>query len=247
MTDVLTQPRPIRLKGRSFLALALTPELPFADWLRRLDDLAARSAGFFLRRPVVLDVEGLDIDRAELRELVDQLNARNVRVMGIEGARSSLLGPDMPPAMTDGRPAADIEAPEKASAEPVEAAEPVRNVAPVAATPVQTTPSLVVSRPVRSGQSIFFPEGDVTIIGSVASGAEIVAGGSIHVYGPLRGRALAGSTGNASARIFCRKLEAELIAIDGFYKTADDMEPELRGKPGQVWLEGETIKAATLG
>jgi septum site-determining protein MinC len=247
MTDVLTQPRPIRLKGRSFLALALTPELPFADWLRRLDDLAARSAGFFLRRPVVLDVEGLDIDRAELRELVDQLNARNVRVMGIEGARSSLLGPDMPPAMTDGRPAADIEAPESGPAEPVEAAEPVRNVAPVAATPVQTTPSLVVSRPVRSGQSIFFPEGDVTIIGSVASGAEIVAGGSIHVYGPLRGRALAGSTGNASARIFCRKLEAELIAIDGFYKTADDMEADLRGKPGQVWLEGETIKAATLG
>lgn len=247
MTDVLTQPRPIRLKGRSFLALALTPELPFADWLRRLDDLAARSAGFFLRRPVVLDVEGLDIDRVELRELVDQLNARNVRVMGIEGARSSLLGPDMPPAMTDGRPAADIEAPESGPAEPVEAAEPVRNVAPVAATPVQTTPSLVVSRPVRSGQSIFFPEGDVTIIGSVASGAEIVAGGSIHVYGPLRGRALAGSTGNASARIFCRKLEAELIAIDGFYKTADDMEADLRGKPGQVWLEGETIKAATLG
>ena len=247
MTDVLTQPRPIRLKGRSFLALALTPELPFADWLRRLDDLAARSAGFFLRRPVVLDVEGLDIDRAELRELVDQLNARNVRVMGIEGARSSLLGPDMPPAMTDGRPAADIEAPESGPAESVEAAEPVRNVAPVAATPVQTTPSLVVSRPVRSGQSIFFPEGDVTIIGSVASGAEIVAGGSIHVYGPLRGRALAGSTGNASARIFCRKLEAELIAIDGFYKTADDMEADLRGKPGQVWLEGETIKAATLG
>lgn len=247
MTDVLTQPRPIRLKGRSFLALALTPELPFADWLRRLDDLAARSAGFFLRRPVVLDVEGLEIDRAELRELVDQLNARNVRVMGIEGARSSLLGPDMPPAMADGRPAGDIEAPEGEPAGPVESARPVESPAPVAAVPVQTTPSLVVSRPVRSGQSIFFPEGDVTIIGSVASGAEIVAGGSIHVYGPLRGRAMAGSTGNAAARIFCRKLEAELIAIDGFYKTADDMEPELRGKPGQVWLEGETIKAATLG
>ena len=247
MTDVLTQPRPIRLKGRSFLALALTPELPFADWLRRLDDLAARSAGFFLRRPVVLDVEGLDIDRAELRELVDQLNARNVRVMGIEGARSSLLGPDMPPAMADGRPAGDIEAPEDEPTAPAATAKPLANPAPVAAVPVQTTPSLVVSRPVRSGQSIFFPEGDVTIIGSVASGAEIVAGGSIHVYGPLRGRAMAGSTGNASARIFCRKLEAELIAIDGFYKTADDMEPELRGKPGQVWLEGETIKAAILG
>ncbi|QRI61749.1 septum site-determining protein MinC (plasmid) [Shinella sp. PSBB067] len=247
MTDVLTQPRPIRLKGRSFLALALTPELPFADWLRRLDDLAARSAGFFLRRPVVLDVEGLDIDRAELRELVDQLNARNVRVMGIEGARSSLLGPDMPPAMTDGRPAADIEAPADEPAEPMETARPVKAAAPVAVAQVPSTPSLVVSRPVRSGQSIFFPEGDVTIIGSVASGAEIVAGGSIHVYGPLRGRALAGSAGNAGARIFCRKLEAELIAIDGFYKTADDMDPDLRGKPAQIWLEGETIKAATLG
>ncbi len=248
MTDVLTQPRPIRLKGRSFLALALTPELPFEDWLRRLDGLAARSAGFFLRRPVVLDVEGLDVDRAELRALVDQLNARNVRVMGIEGARSSQLGPDMPPAMADGRPAGDVEAPADEPAEKAAAVEPARPAAPAAAAaPAQTVPSLVVSRPVRSGQSIFFPEGDVTIIGSVASGAEIVAGGSIHVYGPLRGRAMAGTTGNAAARIFCRKLEAELIAIDGFYKTADDMEPELRGKPVQVWLEGETIKAATLG
>jgi septum site-determining protein MinC len=245
MTDVLTQPRPIRLKGRSFLALALTPELPVEDWLVRLDDLAARSAGFFLRRPVVLDVESLDIDRQELRDLVNQLTARNVRVMGIEGARTSQLGPDMPPAMTDGRPAADFEAP--ATAEKAEAIESVESVAPSIAVPASVTPSLVVSRPVRSGQSIFFPEGDVTIIGSVASGAEIVAGGSIHVYGPLRGRAMAGTTGNGLARIFCRKLEAELIAIDGFYKTADDMEPELRGKPTQIWLEGEIIKAATLG
>ena len=246
MTDVLTQPRPIRLKGRSFLALALTPELPVADWLVRLDDLAARSAGFFLRRPVVLDVEGLDIDRQELRDLVNHLSARNVRVMGIEGARTSQLGPDMPPAMTDGRPAADFEEP--AVTERAAAADSVEEVIqPVALSAAKATPSLVVSRPVRSGQSIFFPEGDVTIIGSVASGAEVVAGGSIHVYGPLRGRAMAGTSDNASARIFCRKLEAELIAIDGFYKTADDMDPELRGKPVQIWLEGETIKAATLG
>jgi septum site-determining protein MinC len=251
MTDVLTQPRPIRLKGRSFLALALTPELPVQDWLVRLDDLAARSAGFFLRRPVVLDIDGLDIDRQELRDLVSELSTRNVRVMGIEGARTSQLGPDMPPAMTDGRPAADFEAPaadEKATSGKSKAADPVQSVVvePVAV-PATVTPSLIVSRPVRSGQSIFFPEGDVTIIGSVASGAEVVAGGSIHVYGPLRGRAMAGTTGNASARIFCRKLEAELIAIDGFYKTADDMEDGLRGKPAQIWLEGETITAATLG
>lgn len=248
MTDVLTQPRPIRLKGRSFLALALAPELPFEDWLVRLDDLAARSAGFFLRRPVVLDVGGLDIDRAELRRLVDDLGKRNVRVMGVEGARASLLGADLPPAMADGRPAADIEAP--ATDGDIDAdkdADITEDEAPSAPLPVNSVPSLVVTHPVRSGQSLFFPEGDVTIVGSVASGAEVVAGGSIHIYGALRGRAMAGTMGNASARIFCRRLEAELIAIDGFYKTAEDMDPDLRGKAVQIWLEDDAIQAETLG
>jgi septum site-determining protein MinC len=244
MTAVLTQPRPIRLKGRSFLALALSPELPFEDWLARLDDLAARSAGFFLRRPAVLDVEGLDIDRAELRELVEQLGRRNVRIMGIEGARPSLLGPDMPPAMSDGRPASDFEAP--AAGEEAGPAS-VPEVVVTAPQPPKAIPSLVVTQPVRSGQSLFFPEGDVTIVGSVASGAEVVAGGSIHVYGTLRGRAMAGTMGNAAARIFCRRLEAELIAIDGFYKTAEDLDPELHGRAVQIWLDGEAIKAETLG
>ena len=241
---MLTQPRPIRLKGRSFLALALTPELPFEDWLARLDDLAARSAGFFLRRPVVLDVEGLDIDRPQLRELVDQLGTRNVRIMGIEGARASLLASDLPPAMTDGRPASDLEVP---VAEDLEEADGTELAAPPEPLPTKATPSIVITQPVRSGQSLFFPEGDVTVVGSVASGAEIVAGGSIHIYGTLRGRAMAGTTGNASARIFCRKLEAELIAIDGFYKTAEDMEPNLRGKAVQIWLEGEAINTGILG
>jgi len=247
MTAVLTQPRPIRLKGRSFLALALAPELPFEDWLARLDDLAARSAGFFLRRPAVLDVNGLDIDRAELRGLVEELGKRNVRIMGIEGARPSLLGPDMPPAMADGRPASDFEAPaaDDATAATATAAAPEGVI--TAPQPPKTIPSLVVSAPVRSGQSLFFPEGDVTIVGSVASGAEIVAGGSIHVYGALRGRAMAGTMGNSSARIFCRRLEAELIAVDGFYKTAEDLDPELHGKAVHVWLEGEALKAEILG
>lgn len=252
MNDVLTQPRPIRLKGRSFLALALSPELPFEDWLVRLDDLAARSAGFFLRRPVVLDVEGLDIDRDQLRDLVQQLGQRNVRIMGIEGGRPSLLAADLPPAMSDGRPAADFEEPAatsdtvdtSAGRETVSAAQ---NIASPVSQPVQATKSIIVTEPVRSGQSLFFPEGDITIIGSVASGAEVVAGGSIHVYGTLRGRALAGTTGNSGARIFCSRLEAELIAIDGFYQTAEDMEPDLRGRSVQIWLEGEAIKAGALG
>ncbi|MEZ2407473.1 septum site-determining protein MinC [Bosea sp. RCC_152_1] len=243
MTDVLTQPRPIRLKGRSYLALTLTPEQPFEDWLARLDDLASRSAGFFLRRPVVLDVSGLEIDRAELRELVGKLGSRQVRIMGIEGASPSLLGSDLPPAMADGRPTSDFEAPVAAESPKADAA---ASSEPVAPQPPKAVPSIIVTQPVRSGQSLVFLEGDVTVIGSVASGAEIVAGGSVHVYGTLRGRAMAGTMGNGAARIFCRKLEAELIAIDGYYKTAEDMEPGLRGKSVQIWLENEAFKVEAL-
>lgn len=247
MTDVLTQPRPIRLKGRSFLALTLAPELPIEDWLARLDDLAARSAGFFLRRPVVLDVDGLAIDREELRSLVAQLATRNVRVMGIEGAKPSIMAPDLPPAMTDGKPASDFDPPTADQAVETKVAETSEQPQPEPVPALGAAPSKVVTQPVRSGQSLFHPEGDVTVIDSVASGAEIVAGGSIHIYGTLRGRAMAGTTGNVSARIFCRKLEAELIAIDGVYKTAEDLDPELRGKPVQIWLEGNTIRIEQLG
>ncbi len=249
MTNVLTQPRPIRLKGRSFLALALSPELPFEDWLVRLDDLASRSAGFFLRRPVVLDISGLDMERAELRSLVDQLGQRNVRIMGIEGARPSLLDAGLPPAMADGRPASDFEPPavDDKVAEPASGEPPAEIGVAVEQVQARAAPSIVVTEPVRSGQSLFFPEGDVTVVGSVASGAEVVAGGSIHIYGALRGRALAGTTGNASARIFCSRLEAELIAVDGFYKTAEDMEPDLRGRSVHIWLDGETVRIGTLG
>ena len=231
MTEVLTDTKPIRLKGRSFLALVLSPEPPFDDWLARLDDLAARSAGFFLRRPIVLDVDGLDIDGAALRGLIGQLKERHVRIMGIEGADPSLLGSDIPPAMTGGLPASDMEAPEEDAAE-------IDDEAPV--------PSLMVTQPVRSGQ-LLSSEGDITIVGSIASGAEVVAGGSVHVYGTIRGRVIAGSMGNAEARIFCRRLEAELVAIAGYYKTSEDLEEELRGQAVQLWLENEAILGDTLG
>lgn len=241
MTVVLTQPRPIRLKGRSYLALTLKPDLPIADWLVRLDDLAGRSPGFFLRRPVVLDVEELDIDRAQLRHLAAHLAERNVRVLGIEGARPSLLGSDLPPPMTGGRDSSDFE-----EAIPSPSSEAARERIEVAKPRKPVVTSILVTQPVRSGQSIMNLEGDVTVIGSIASGAEVIAGGSIHVYGTLRGRALAGAMGNAEARIFCRKLEAELVSIDGLYKTADDLGPDLRGKAVQFWLDGETFNVGSL-
>jgi septum site-determining protein MinC len=162
--------------------------------------------------------------------------------MGIEGVRPSMIEPGMPPSLKGGKPASDVEV------EPVAVAAELPEEKPRTSGEIRAVvQSLVINEPVRSGQSIMFPEGDVTVIGSVASGAEIIAGGSIHVYGALRGRAMAGSLGNVSARIFCRKLEAELLAIDGVYKVAEDIDDKLRGQPVQLWLEDDTIKAAKLG
>ncbi|WP_421359779.1 septum site-determining protein MinC [Agrobacterium rosae] len=244
MTKVLTDTsRSIRIKGRSFLAVVLSPEQPLDQWLERLDDLAARSAGFFLSRPVVLDVAELKLDKAGLKALLAELFSRNVAIMGVEGARPSMIEPGMPPALKGGKAASDVDV-EPVSLATTEVAEevskpPVMEIRSVVA-------SLMISEPVRSGQSIIFPEGDVTVVGSVASGAEVIAGGSIHIYGALRGRAMAGSLGNASARIFCKKLEAELLAIDGVYKVAEDIDPKFRGQAVQLWLENDTIKADKL-
>ncbi|MFD2237424.1 septum site-determining protein MinC [Aureimonas populi] len=250
MTETLSPKKAVRLRGRSFLALALSPEKPFAEWLEGLDDLARRSTGFFLNRPIVLDIAGLTLTKDELAGLVGEFEKRNVRIMGIEGALPSLLGPGMPPEMRGGRAAGDIEVPETPTSPSGKADTAGQAAAARAPLPVSSAlnqpHSLIVEESVRSGQSIVFPEGDVTVLGSVASGAEIIAGGSIHVYGALRGRVLAGSAGNPNARIFCRKLEAELIAIDGLYKTAEDLEPALVGKSMQAWLEGDALKAAPL-
>jgi septum site-determining protein MinC len=101
--------------------------------------------------------------------------------------------------------------------------------------------SMIVDRPVRSGQTIYFPEGDLTIIGSVSSGAEVIAGGSVHVYGALRGRAVAGATGNAAARIHCTRFHAELVAIDGNYMAAEDAPEKLGGKPVNIRLQGGSL------
>jgi septum site-determining protein MinC len=104
--------------------------------------------------------------------------------------------------------------------------------------------SLMIKTPIRSGQSVFHAHGDVIVLGSAASGSEIVAAGSIPVYGTLRGRASAGVLGNSGARVFCRKNEAELLSVDGWYCTAEEMEPSSRGKAIQAFLDKDVLRIA---
>src|SRR3954465_9128664 len=107
-------------------------------------------------------------------------------------------------------------------------------------------PIMLVNGSVRSGQTLVFREGDLIVVGSVGSGAEIVAGGSIHIYGALRGRAYAGTIDNPGARIFCQKLEAELVAIGGISRMSDELETSLRGRAAHAWRAGNDIELAAL-
>jgi septum site-determining protein MinC len=213
----------IRLRGRSYVAFVFTPIVPIAGWLSDLDATLAGSPGFFAGKPVVLDLSALDLSPLAITHLIKSIEARNIRILGLEGVELGRLSIGMPPLLTGGRHCA------------VQEAEPEKPA-------LQPATSLLLDSPVRSGQSIVFPDGDVTVLGAVSSGAEIVAGGSIHVYGALRGRAMAGVNGNSLARIYCQKIEAELIAIDGYYHTAEQIDAALRGKPAQARLEGNAMR-----
>ena len=107
-------------------------------------------------------------------------------------------------------------------------------------------PGRVQATPVRSGQQVYAEQRDLTVLATVGAGAEVIADGSIHIYGALRGRALAGAQGFEQARIFCREFPAELVAIAGHYKVLEDMPAALRGKPVQIWLEKGQLHLAAL-
>lgn len=236
MSTIDQRRQSFHFRGRSFIAFSLSPEPPIVDWLTALDEWAAKSAGFFAGRPIVLDLATVTLSEHAIAHLIDQLAQRGIRIMGLTGIAPSAASDKLPPVLNGGW------ANEKAVSVDLPAAE-----SPAPATPAQKEPaSLLLNEPVRSGQSVHFPSGDVTILGSVASGAEVVAGGSIHIYGTLRGTAMAGSFGDGRARIFCSRNEAELLAISGYYQTAEDMAAELRNRPTQAWLESTSLKIATL-
>jgi len=218
----------VRMRGRSYVAFTFCPVVPIAGWLEEIDATLARSPGFFVGKPVVLDLSAVDLSQSAIVHLVTSLEQRDIRVLGIEGVDATHITTSMPPLLTGGRHCVlTHNEPKKPEAKP-------------------KSTSLLLENPVRSGQSIVFIEGDVTVLGSVGSGAEIVAGGSIHIYGTLRGRAMAGVNGNAAARIYCQKIEAELLAIDGYYQTAEDISATLRSRPAQAWLAGDIMRITPL-
>jgi septum site-determining protein MinC len=224
----------LSFRARSLLAFVLEPSEPVAEWLAAVDAWLTRSPSFFASKPVILEMAGLDLNLKAYRDLLGDLARRHIRVMAVENARQTLVGPHLPPVVTGGR---TVSAPATLEDDVPSAAEPAK---------IEKANSLIVDASVRSGQSIVHPEGDVTIIGRVASGAEIIAGGSVHVYGALQGRVIAGISGSPSARIFCKEARAELLCIGGVFVTAEHVNPQFEGRCLEARLDGDELKLRIL-
>jgi septum site-determining protein MinC len=250
------------LKSRRFSLLGLV--LHSADLAAIAADWAARAGqGGFEHEPVVIDlslvprtqaaaaapVEGqapLALDGpapVDLRAIVALLRASQLQPVAVAGATAEELALAHELGLAD---AADEPAAERAvQAAPAETVrEVVREITveKIIEKPAAPAPTLIVDKPLRSGQQVYAKRGDLVVLAVVSHGAEVIADGSIHIYAPLRGKAIAGARGDTSARIYTQSLEAELLAIAGIYRTAENPLPaDVAGKPAQVYLQGEKL------
>lgn len=199
-----------------------------------------RSPRFFLNAPVVLDLREASefITAAEFAEAKELLRRHTLTLVGVQNAR---------PAQIEAAASAGLAgfAPNSTHPRRTRPTDPSPPSAPPAASPPRPPPqpepiaaakTRLITQPVRSGSQIYARGADLVVVAPVSPGAEIIADGNIHVYGPLRGRALAGAAGDAEARIFCSRFEAELVSIAGHYLVSEQMPPEQRGFPVQIAL-----------
>ena len=226
-------------------------------------DRVKRAPKLFARAAVIVDFGGLAAtpDAATARALLDGLRGAGVLPVALAYGSSDnekLANELGLPLLAKFR--AQYESTAGATTGAAEAAASTASSQPVAASaaPAKTQakapapaapagqPGLIQATPVRSGQQVYADNRDLTVLTTVGAGAEVIADGSVHIYGALRGRALAGAQGNEKARIFCRAFHAELVAIACNYKVLDDIPKELHGKAVQVWLEKEELKIAAL-
>jgi len=194
------------------------------DFEATLRDKISQAPGFFKDVPLIISLEkyeGMDSD-LDFFSIIGTCRRHNIHVVGVRGGnenhRRMARGASL--ALIPGTNARDKD---HASEPTTEAPAPETIAEPISA-PAVAVPAKIISQPVRSGQQVCAAEGDLVILAPVQPGAEVMAAGNIHVYGPLRGRALAGVNGDENARIFCQSLEAELVSIAGHYKIFEDLQ-----------------------
>lgn len=197
--------------------------------------------------PVVISLEFLEHEEApDLQSLLVQCQEAGLRPIAFRGVAEDLVeaaaatGLALLPA-GNGKERPVVEEPAPTPEAPPEAVQVHTEEAASPARPTRT-----VTRPVRSGQQVYAEGGDLIVLAAVSEGAEVLADGNIHIYGPLRGRALAGVHGDASARIFCQHLDAELISVAGHFLLSDGIADTVRRKPVHVTLDGEVLNVSAL-
>lgn len=220
---------PFQLRAASMTLLTLkvqSPEDP--EFFPRLQTMLSLAPGFYRNAPIVLDLSATGVKPpVDMGEFCTRLRSLGINPVGVQRANAAweraAAAIGLPP-FPAGR-ATDPAAAKAAATAPAKAADGTK----------------IIAEPVRSGRQVYAHKGDLIVLGAVSHGAELLADGHIHVYGPLRGRALAGMSGDKSARIFCRALEAELVAVAGIYMVADQLDPALAGKPAHFRLDGDNL------
>ncbi|MBA8306418.1 septum site-determining protein MinC [Klebsiella michiganensis] len=227
---------PIELKGSSFTLSVIHLHDANPEVIRQaLEDKIAQAPAFLRHAPVVVNISSIE-DDVDWRPLHEAIAATGLRIMGVSGCKLPRLKTEIDragiPLLTEGK--------EKIT----------RQVAPepVAPPPAvnQITKTRLIDQPVRSGQRIYAPHCDLIVTNHVSAGAELIADGNIHVYGMMRGRALAGAGGDRDAQIFCSNLSAELVSIAGEYWLSDNIPAEFYGKAARLRLDDSALTIQSL-
>lgn len=251
----------VELKGGmyTFMSLKLhTSDMDVIDV--KLADKVQQAPGFFKDTPVVVDLsvlEELDSD-IDGKALLDCIRRHNlVPIVASIGNKSSPLARSIAiPLIESGSRRLGAETKQTSSSSESSESETHEAVTAEVTPDVNLALSreieyvikapMLIDKPVRSGQQVYARDTDLIVMGQIGPGAEVIADNNIHIYGPLRGRALCGVSGNTSTRIFCQSLEAELVSVAGNYRMLETIPEELRGKPAQIWLDKDRLSIEPL-
>ena len=244
----------VELKGGMYTLLSLQIHSTDAEEISlALKNKVLQAPSFFKDTPIVLDLSPVELDeQLDTHQLLEILAENKlIAIAARVNDKDSPAAQHIQLPVLDGGPTAhnktiDTESNDEPRDHDKE--DPLthtsqQNVA-CAIMPI-TTPT-IITRPVRSGQQLYAQNGELVVLAQVGAGAELISDSNIHVYGPLRGRALCGVTGNTKARIFCSSLEAELVSVAGNYKPLEEIPAALKGKPAQIWLEGTKLRIEPL-
>lgn len=240
MSKVRMSNTPIELKGSSFTLSVVHLHDAKPEVIRQaLEDKIAQAPAFLQHAPVVINISALE-EAVNWPALQKAIVSTGLRIVGVSGCKEAELKAEIDraglPLLTEGKEKARQQPATPAPATPA-VEEPI--VAPI-------TKTRLIDVPVRSGQRIYAPGCDLIVTSHVSAGAELIADGNIHIYGMMRGRALAGASGDREAQIFCTHLTAELVSIAGEYWLSDQIPAEYYGKAARLLLADNALTVQPL-